>query len=222
MTLQQTRGRLRDILTILQETYPDAACALHFTTPLELLIATILSAQCTDAQVNRVTPELFQKYRTAAEYATIAGDTLAADIRSTGFYRQKARLIQRCCEALVLHHNGRVPDTMEALIRLPGIGRKTANVVLGNAFHKTQGIAVDTHVQRLAQRLALTSATHPDTIEQDLLLLVPRKAWTLFSHLLISHGRTLCKARAPRCVECPLHHFCNMAQPGSASEKRVS
>ena len=211
MTARRVHTRLRQLLAVLQETYPEAHCALNFTTPLELLIATILSAQCTDVRVNSVTPRLFQKYRTAADYVAAAPEELAKDIQSTGFYRQKAQTIQRCCEALLQHYNGSVPDTMEALVRLPGVGRKTANVVLGNVFHHPQGIAVDTHVQRLAQRLGLTTARTPDKIEQALLELVPRKAWTLFSHLLISHGRAICKARVPQCGICPVHHLCPSA-----------
>ena len=211
MTARRVHQHLRQLVAVLQETYPDAHCALNFTTPLELLIATILSAQCTDARVNSVTPMLFQKYHTAADYVAAAPEELAKDIQSTGFYRQKAQTIQRCCEALLQHYNGAVPDTMEALVQLPGVGRKTANVVLGNAFHRPQGIAVDTHVQRLAQRLGLTAARTSDKIEQALLELVPRKAWTLFSHLLISHGRAICKARVPQCGICPIHHLCPSA-----------
>jgi endonuclease-3 len=208
MMARNVKSRLRQLLGTLQEAYPDAHCALNFTTPLELLIATILSAQCTDVRVNLVTPALFQKYRTAVDYVAADPEELARDIQSTGFYRQKARAIQRCCAALVQQHNGAVPDTMEALVELPGVGRKTANVVLGNAFGRPQGIAVDTHVQRLAQRLGLTTETSPDKIERDLVALVRRKDWTLFSHLLISHGRTVCKARAPHCAACPVHHLC--------------
>ena len=211
MTARRVQRHLRQLVAVLQETYPDAHCALNFTTPLELLIATILSAQCTDTRVNIVTSTLFQKYRTAADYVAAAPEELAKDIQSTGFYRQKAQTIQRCCEALLQHYNGSVPDTMEALVRLPGVGRKTANVVLGNVFHHPQGIAVDTHVQRLAQRLGLTTARTPDKIEQALLELVPRKTWTLFSHLLISHGRAICKARVPQCGICPVHHLCPSA-----------
>jgi len=211
MTARRVQRHLRQLVAILQETYPEAHCALNFTTPLELLIATILSAQCTDARVNSVTPRLFQTYRTAADYVAAAPEELAQAIQSTGFYRQKAQTIQRCCAALLQQHHGAVPDTMEALVRLPGVGRKTANVVLGNALHRPQGIAVDTHVQRLAQRLGLTTARTPDTIEQALLELVPRKTWTLFSHLLISHGRAICKARVPQCGACPVHHLCPAA-----------
>ena len=208
MLARSIKSRLNQLLGILQEAYPDARCALNFTTPLELLIATILSAQCTDVRVNLVTPALFRKYRTAADYAAAEPEELARDIQATGFYRQKARAIQRCCAALVQQHDGAVPDTMDALVELPGVGRKTANVVLGNAFGRPHGIAVDTHVQRLARRLGLTTATTPDKIEQDLVALVCRKDWTLVSHLLISHGRTVCKARVPHCAACPVHHLC--------------
>jgi endonuclease III len=212
MMARSVKSRLRQLLSILQETYPDAHCALNFTTPLELLLATLLSAQCTDARVNLVTSTLFQKYRTALDYVAADPEELARDIQSTGFYRQKARAIQRCCAALVQQHNGAVPDTMEALVELPGVGRKTANVVLGNAFGRPHGIAVDTHVQRLTQRLGLTTETAPDKIERDLVALVCRKDWTLFSHLLISHGRTVCKARVPQCAACPVHHLCPSAR----------
>src|SRR5215475_4390973 len=212
MMTRSVKSRLRQLLGILQETYPEAQCALNFTNPLELLIATILSAQCTDVRVNLVTPTLFLKYRTAADYVAADPEELARDIQSTGFYRQKTNAIQRCCTALMQQHNGSVPDTMEALVGLPGVGRKTANVVLGNAFGRPQGIAVDTHVQRLARRLGLTTESIPDKIEQELLVLVPRQAWTIFSHLLIFHGRALCKARAPQCSACPVHHLCPSTQ----------
>jgi endonuclease-3 len=205
------RQRLAVILAILHQTYPDARCALDFSNPLELLIATILSAQCTDERVNQVTRRLFKKYRTAADYASADPDELAHDVRSTGFYRQKARSIQRCCDMLLSRYQGAVPDTMEALVRLPGVGRKTANVILGNAFQRPQGIAVDTHVKRLAQRLGLTTETIPDKIEQELMQLVPQESWTLLSHLLIFHGRVLCKARAPNCQTCPVQHLCPSA-----------
>ena len=208
MRARSVKSRLRQLLGILQETYPDAQCALNFTTPLELLIATILSAQCTDVRVNLVTPALFQKYRTAVDYVAADPEELARDIQSTGFYRHKAQAIQRCCAAIVQQHHGAVPDTMEVLVGLPGVGRKTANVVLGNAFGRPHGIAVDTHVQRLAQRLGLTTETTPDKIERDLVALVRRKDWTLYSHLLISHGRHVCKARVPHCAACPVHHLC--------------
>jgi endonuclease-3 len=212
LTGQDTRQQLTAILAILRQTYPDARCALHFSNPLELLVATILSAQCTDERVNTVTPTLFQKYRTVADYASANLEALAKDIQSTGFYRQKAHSIQRCCTMLLTQYGGSIPETIEALIQLPGIGRKTANVLLGNALHRPQGIAVDTHVKRLAQRLGLTTATIPDTIERDLMALVPREQWTLCSHLLIFHGRTICKARVPQCGICPVQHLCPSAR----------
>jgi endonuclease-3 len=219
--VQNYQQRVTEILAILQDTYPDAHCALDFSSPLELLIATILSAQCTDERVNRVTPVLFKKYRTAADYASADLDELASDIQSTGFYRQKARSIQRCCAMLVSQYGGTIPDTMEALMCLPGVGRKTANVILGNAFNKPQGIAVDTHVKRLAVRLGLTTATNPDTIEQVLMTLVPREHWTLVSHLLIFHGRNICKARAPQCAICPVQHLCPSAALGHRTQSAV-
>ena len=214
-TVQERQQRLTQILTILQDTYPDARCALLFSTPLELLIATILSAQCTDERVNIVTRTLFQKYGTAADYAAADFDELAKDVQSTGFYRQKAQSIQRCCAMLLTQYQGEIPVTMEELVRLPGVGRKTANVLLGNAWHCPQGIAVDTHVKRLAQRLGLTTETNPDTIEQDLLVLVPRHMWTLFSHLLIFHGRATCKARVPQCDRCPVQQLCPSSTVGT-------
>jgi endonuclease III len=210
-TLPHRQQRLTHIMALLQEAYPDAQCALHFSSPLELLIATILSAQCTDERVNTVTRRLFQKYRTAADYAAADFDELARDIQSTGFYRQKAHSIQRCCDMLLTRYRGEIPATMDELVQLPGVGRKTANVILGNVFHCPQGIAVDTHVKRLTQRLGLTTAENPDTIEQDLMALVPRHLWTLLSHLLIFHGRAVCKARAPQCHRCPVHHLCPSA-----------
>lgn len=207
--VQDSRQKcLMQILAHCTQAYPEARCRLTFSTPLELLIATILSAQCTDERVNLVTQQLFRKYRTAADYATAESEELAHDIKSTGFYRQKAASIQRCCDSLETVHNGAVPDTMEALTQLTGVGRKTANVVLGNAFNRPQGIAVDTHVKRVTQRLGLTAATSPDTIERELMTLVPRNDWTRFSHLLIFHGRAVCKARVPQCAICPIHHLC--------------
>jgi endonuclease-3 len=199
---------LTQIVAILSQVYPEARCRLEFSTPLELLVATILAAQCTDERVNAVTRTLFRKYHTAADYANTGAEELAQEIKSTGFYRQKAASLQRCCEALVRHHAGVVPDSLEALVQLPGVGRKTANVVLGNALHRSQGIAVDTHVKRVVQRLGLTIAASADTIEQDLMALVPQEHWTRISHLLIFHGRAVCKARVPRCAACPLQQLC--------------
>jgi endonuclease-3 len=218
VAIEQEPGvRLPAILAILQQVYPEARCALHFSTPLELLVATILSAQCTDERVNLVTSTLFRKYRTVADYAAADLATFARDIQSTGFYRQKAQNIQQCCAMLLTRYGGEIPETMEDLIQLPGVGRKTANVLLGNALHRPQGIAVDTHVKRLAQRLGLTTSAIPDTIEQNLMDLVPREQWTQCSHLLIFHGRTICKARAPQCGICPVQQLC----PTAAVEKKI-
>ena len=208
IVLEDRRERFTCMLALLKQAYPEARCRLVFSTPLELLIATILSAQCTDERVNAVTHSLFRTYRLAADYAAADPEELAQDINPTGFYRQKAANIQRCCATLVQEYDGRVPETMEALVTLAGVGRKTANVILGNALHRPQGIAVDTHVKRVAQRLGLTTATTPDTIERDLVAVVPRNEWTKFSHLLIFHGRACCKARVPRCEVCPLEHLC--------------
>ncbi|MCX8089919.1 MAG: endonuclease III [Verrucomicrobiae bacterium] len=205
------RQRVRQLITALRRTYPNAHCELAYSNPLELLIATILSAQCTDKRVNMVTAELFKKYRTAADYANAPLAELEQDIKTTGFYRNKARNIQACCRALVERHGGEVPRTMEALTALDGVGRKTANVVLGNAFGINDGIVVDTHVVRLARRLGLSRQTDPNKIEQDLMQLVPRPDWTLFSHWLIWHGRRRCFARKPDCAQCELARLCPSA-----------
>jgi endonuclease-3 len=181
---------------------------LNFSNPLELLIATILSAQCTDKRVNLVTAVLFKKYRTARDYAEAPAETLEQEIKSTGFFRNKTRSIKTCCEALAGRHGGEVPQTMDELITLGGVGRKTANVVLGNAFNVNVGVVVDTHVARLAQRLGLTKEKLPEKIEQDLMPLVPQKEWTLFSHLLIWHGRRRCFARNPDCPQCEIRQLC--------------
>ena len=201
------KPRVKKILSLLARDYPDARCALRFSNPLELLVATVLSAQCTDARVNQVTEVLFRKYRSADDYAHAPLAQLEADIRSTGFYHNKARAIRSFCASLVKDHRGEVPRTMEALVELPGIGRKTANLVLAEAFG-TPGITVDTHVKRLSQRLSLTSRTDPDKIEQDLMKLVPRDQWNSFSLRLIQHGRSVCKARSPRCHQCALLSWC--------------
>src|SRR6476620_8158503 len=195
---QQTRlDRVRAILPILKETYPDAKCSLDFTTPLELLVATILSAQCTDDRVTIVTKTLFKKYKSAKAYAAAKQEDLEKDIQSTGFYRNKTKSLRAMATSLIENHNGQVPQTMDELTHLAGVGRKTANVVLGNAFGQNIGITVDTHVTRLSERLGLTAQTDPVKIEQDLIKLVPQEDWTLFSHLLIFHGRQICIARKP-------------------------
>ena len=205
------RERVTAILETLARTYPDAHCELNFTNPLELLIATILSAQCTDKRVNIVTQELFRVCRTAADYMALPEGELARLIQSTGFFRAKARNIRACCAALVSQHGGEVPRTMEALTALAGVGRKTANVVLGNVFDIHVGVVVDTHVQRLSQRLDFTRQTTPEKIEQDLMVLIPPARWTLFSHWLIWHGRRRCMARNPDCPGCELRALCPSA-----------
>lgn len=207
-SLQQKAARTARLITLLREAYPDAHCELNFTNPLELLIATILSAQCTDKQVNLVTAGLFRKYRTAADYANAPAAEFEGDIKRIGLFRAKARNIQACCRALVAQHGGEVPRTMEELTALGGVGRKTANVVLGNAFHINVGVVVDTHVGRLAQRLGLTKQTAAEKVELDLQKLVPQEQWCLFSHLLIWHGRRRCSARSPDCADCEVQALC--------------
>ena len=201
-------ARVKKIIIQLRAAYPDAHCELNYANPLELLIATILSARCTDKQVNVVTAELFQKYRAAKDYAAAAPAALAAEIRRIGLFRGKAKNIQACCRKLVERHRGEVPRTMEELTQLDGVGRKTANVVLGNAFDINAGIVVDTHVARLAGRLGLTAAKTPEKIEPALQKLVPQELWTLFSHWLIWHGRRRCFARNPDCANCEIERLC--------------
>lgn len=202
------RERIERLVKALPKVYPDAHCELDFRNPLQLLVATILSAQCTDKRVNAVTPALFAKYRSAADYAKAPPATLERLIRSTGFFRSKTKSIRGAAAAIVAEHGGRVPDTMEKLHGLPGVGRKTANVVLGNAFRKDEGIVVDTHVMRLSHRLRLTRETDPEKIERDLMKLVPRKHWTIWSHWLIWHGRRRCFARRPDCTQCEIFRLC--------------
>jgi endonuclease-3 len=204
----EERERARKITSLLKREYPEARCSLNFTSPLELLVATILSAQCTDERVNVVTETLFRKYREAGDYARADAAELEADIRSTGFFRNKARAIQGACRMIVERYEGRVPARLDELLELPGVARKTANVVLGNAFHVASGIVVDTHVARLSQRLKLTEHEQPEKIERDLMELIPRRDWIAFSHLLIAHGRRVCKARTPLCSECVLERLC--------------
>jgi endonuclease-3 len=205
------RHRVEALIQCLRTTYPEAHCELRFSNPLELLVATILSAQCTDKQVNIVTEDLFRKYRSAADYAGADPETFAHDIRRIGLYRNKARNIQACCRALMEQHGGEVPRSMDALIALDGVGRKTANVVLGNAFGIEAGIVVDTHVARLSQRLRLSAHTQPEKIEQDLIRWVSQPEWTLFSHWLIWHGRRRCGARSPDCAACEIRELCPSA-----------
>ena len=210
----ERRQRLtRHVLPILKRTYPAARCSLDYTNPLELLVATILSAQCTDERVNIVTKDLFKKYRKAADYARVPQETLEKEIQSTGFFRNKAKSLRGMAQALVERHGGKVPDTMEELTELAGVGRKTANVVLGNALGKSVGVVVDTHVTRVANRLGLTShKIDAVKIEQDLMRVVPQEDWTLFAHLLIHHGRQICQARKPKCDVCPLLPHCPAGQ----------
>jgi endonuclease-3 len=197
-----------EVFSRLKRAYPDARTELDYQTPLQLAIATILSAQCTDKRVNMVTPLLFQTFPTAAALADAPPEKLEEIIRSTGFFRNKTKSLIGLGKALVERHNGEVPDSMDALVKLPGIGRKTANVILGNAFGKNEGIVVDTHVARLSHRLGLSRETDPVKIEQDLMPLFPRKDWALLSHLLIFHGRRVCEARRPKCEICVLNDIC--------------
>jgi endonuclease-3 len=206
------KARTEEILARLSAAYPESRCSLDFTAPLELLVATVLAAQCTDERVNQVTPALFRRYPTARHYAEAPLPDLEEMVRTTGFYRNKARALQNLGRALVADHGGEVPAEMEPLNALPGVGRKTANVVLGNAFGKAVGVVVDTHVQRLSRRLGLTGETDPEKIERDLMPLVPQEAWTLWSHLLIDHGRAVCKARKPECPRCVLADLCPSAE----------
>jgi endonuclease-3 len=201
------RSRAGRIVRRLAAAYPDAHCALAFRNPLELLVATILSAQCTDSRVNRLTPALFARYPDAVAFAGADRKELERLIKPTGFFRNKARNIVLCCKQLVERHGGQVPATMKELTALTGIGRKTANVILGNAF-ATPGIPVDTHVGRLSRRLGLSDHTNPVKVERDLMALVPRKHWSLFAHRMIFHGRQVCRARKPRCAVCPLAGLC--------------
>jgi endonuclease-3 len=203
---------ITEVIERLKREYPDAQTELEWTNPLELLVATMLSAQTTDVRVNRVTKALFRKYRSAADYAGADPGELEEDIRPTGFYHNKARALQGMARALLEEHGGEVPRNMAELVALPGVGRKTANVVLGNAFGVDEGIVVDTHVRRVSQRLGLTTSQDPEKIEQDLMAAVPREDWTIFSHLLILHGRRVCKARKPDCPSCVLNDICPAAE----------
>ena len=208
MATVEEKQRTRKIIARLRKQYPDARCSLNHSNPLELLVATILSAQCTDERVNIVTANLFRKYRSPEDYIRVAQSELEQDIRSTGFYRNKAKAIQGASKVISERHGGRVPDTVEELLALPGVARKTANVVLGNAFEISSGVVVDTHVGRLSQRLGLSAHEQPEKIERDLMELVPKKDWIDFSHLLIYHGRKVCKARTPLCGECVIEQLC--------------
>lgn len=200
--------RTKEIIKRLKREYPDAHCALNHTNAFELLVATILSAQCTDVRVNKVTAELFRKYRTPEDYTNVPQEELEQDICSTGFFRNKAKNIQAACKKIINDFNGQIPADMDKLLTLNGVARKTANVVLGNAFGIASGVVVDTHVRRLSNRLGLTKHLDPEKIEDNLQVLVPKKHWVMFSHWLIWHGRAVCKARKPLCEECVLKDIC--------------
>ena len=207
----EEKKRVRQLIRILRKEYPDARCSLDHSNALELLVATILSAQCTDERVNLVTAELFRKYRSWEDYASAPAAELERDIHSTGFFRNKAKSIQGACRQIGERHGGRVPRSMEELLELPGVARKTANVVLGNAYRIASGVVVDTHVSRLSERLGLSREKTPEKIERDLNALVPESDWIDFSHLLIAHGRKVCKARGPVCSGCALARLCPSA-----------
>lgn len=212
------KARLARIIRRLRNEFPDAGCALNHTNPLELLVATILSAQCTDQRVNIVTSDLFRKYRRCEDYVAVDQSELERDINSVTFFRNKSKSIQGACRKLIEKHSGCVPDQMDDLVELPGVGRKTANVVLGNAFGIASGVVVDTHVSRLSRRLGLTMNKDPQKIEADLMMIVPRREWIDFSHLLILHGRKTCKARNPGCEVCVIEKLC----PASKLRSEIS
>jgi len=205
------KHRIREITRRLKEAHPDAAIALRYSNPLEILVATILSAQCTDERVNLVTEALFKKYRSVGDYARVSQEELEEDIRSTGFFRNKAKNIRGAAALLLSEFKGEVPRSMEELIRLPGVARKTANVVLGNAFGLAEGVVVDTHIFRLSHRLGLSQGKTPEKVEEDLMRIIPRESWILFGHQLIFHGRRICHARKPLCGECFLSDICPSA-----------
>ncbi|MCX6135750.1 MAG: endonuclease III [Ignavibacteriales bacterium] len=208
---QKLKSRAQKLAVILHKTYPDPKIALDFSTPLQLIVATILSAQCTDVRVNMVTPSLFKKYRAAKDFANAKQEELEQEIRSTGFFRNKAKSIIACCRTLVEKHDGKVPKTMEELVELGGVGRKTANCVLGGAFGINAGVVVDTHVRRVSQRLGLSSFDDPERIETDLMQLIPQDEWFVFGNMLVWHGRKICDARKPDCLNCPLRKLCPSA-----------
>ena len=208
LQIDELKKRVRKIIRLLKRAYPDAKCSLNHSNAFELLIATILSAQCTDARVNIVTQDLFRKYRKPDDYLKVSDKELQRDIRTTGFFRNKTKSIQGTAKVLTEQYGGVVPATMEELLELPGVARKTANVVLGNAFGISAGVVVDTHVTRLSRRLGLTKQKSPEKIEQDLIAIVPKKDWVIFPHLFIAHGRAICKARNPLCAECVVEKLC--------------
>ena len=216
---EEEKSRTRKIVARLKKAYPDAKCSLNHSSPIELLIATILSAQCTDQRVNIVTADLFRKYKSCADYLKVPTSELQNDIRTTGFFRNKTKSIQGMCKILT-EQGDRVPETMDELLKLPGVARKTANVVLGNAFGIASGVVVDTHVSRLSQRLGLTKNKNAEKIERDLVALVPKKDWIDFSHLLIYHGRQICKARNPLCEKCVVETYCPSSRLKTGKEPK--
>lgn len=206
--MEKAEERVREIIRILRQDYPSSRTALEFKTPLQILVATILSAQCTDERVNQITPSLFQKYKSAADFARAEQEELEEEIRPTGFFRNKAKSIIRASKKMVEDFGEEVPDSMEELITLPGVARKTANIVLSSAFKKAEGIAVDVHVKRLSGRLGLSKEKDPDKIERDLMATVPKESWLDFNYMLVNHGRKICMARKPLCPSCVLNHLC--------------
>jgi endonuclease III len=218
---KEQRHRVSRILAGFDRRYPDAKCALEHRNALELLIATILSAQCTDERVNQVTRELFRKYRSPQDYISVAPEVLQEDIRPTGFFRNKTKSVQGACRMILERFGGKVPDEMDDLLQLPGVARKTANVVLGVVYGKAEGVVVDTHVYRVSRRLELTAAETPEKIEQDLMALIPRERWISFSHQTILHGRQTCKARKPLCAVCPVETDCHSRDKTFASQPSV-
>ncbi|HEA84038.1 MAG TPA: endonuclease III [Thermodesulfobacterium geofontis] len=209
MAKKEVKEKAKEVIKRLKKTYPDAKIALKFENPLQLLIATILSAQCTDERVNEVTKELFRKYKTAEDFAKADLNELAEDIKSTGFYKQKAQYIKEACKIIVEKHKGEVPKTIEELMDLPGVARKTANIVLANAYGIVEGIPVDTHVRRLSQRIGLVTSKQPEKIEKELMEVVSKKDWFIFPYLMQAHGRKVCIARKPKCEECILKDLCD-------------
>ena len=209
MAKKEVKEKAKEVIKRLKKTYPDAKIALKFKNPLQLLIATILSAQCTDERVNEVTKELFRKYKTAEDFAKADLNELAEDIKSTGFYKQKAQYIKEACKIIVEKHKGEVPKTIEELMDLPGVARKTANIVLANAYGIVEGIPVDTHVRRLSQRIGLATSKQPEKIEKELMEVVSKKDWFIFPYLMQAHGRKVCIARKPKCEECILKDLCD-------------
>ena len=211
MRSMNEKEKIQEIIRLLEAEHPDAKIALEFSNPLELLVATMLSAQCTDKRVNEVTKTLFKKYRKPEDYVNVELEELEKDIKPTGFYKNKARNLKRCCKVLIEKYNSKVPRSMEEMLKLPGVGRKTANLVLSNAYGIVEGIAVDTHVRRVARRLGLTENSNPEKIEKDLMEKVPREKWARFTDLLIFHGRRVCSSRKPKCSNCVLNKLCPSA-----------